>query len=368
MAQSEWMRDRRLIAPEDWLDVIRDEYLADFIKSGGAAVKVVSGSDAHLAEVSDVLRDDADALGYTVARLNPGELDMAGRKPDLHRIDRFFFAATAAVDWQGLATAQAYQYLAESGVHVEERTLDDLEGIAADNGRDANDLLAQYQRELATPQIRDYGMALEFRTAVTALGRAQLVPEYLSPTLEEILPAWFAGRTLPGASAALKKLQIFERISQSNARQTLLSYCRWLPRTGSSGLVIVLDFRPYEHKKLSKSQKMTDELRRLREAIASGASAEQLAALSASENAEPDVAYSDAAYMQMLTMIRQFIDEIDWFERMLLVVLTSPSFYDSASRRNYNNYDALQTRVGLEVQDARKANPAAALVHLGGPS
>lgn len=368
MAQPDWMQDRRLIAPEEWRIVIRDEYLADFIKSGGAAVKVVSGSDGDLAQTSRALRTDADELGYTIARLNPGELDSTGRKPDLHRIDRFFFAITGGVDWQGLAMAQAYQYLAESGVHVEGRTLDDIEGIAADNGRDPGDLLAQYQRELATPQIRDYGMALEFRTAVTALGRAQLLPEYLSPTLEEILLAWFAGRTMPGASAALKKLQIFERINQSNARQTLLSFCRWLPRTGSSGLVIVLDFRPYEHKKIPKSQKMAEELRKIREAIAAGATSEQLAALAGAESAEPDVTYSDAAYMQMLTLIRQFIDEIDWFERMLLVVLTSPGFYDAESRRNYNNYDALQTRIGLEVQDARRANPAAALVHLGAPA
>jgi hypothetical protein len=368
LSQPDWMQDRRLVAPEEWLGVVRDEYLTDFISSGGAAVKVVSGAEADLTGVSDSLRDDADALGYTVARLDPGALDMTGRKPDLHRIDRFFFAATTAIDWQGLAMAQAYQYLTDQGIRAEDRTLDDIEGIAADNGRDAGDLLAQYQRELATPQLRDYGMALEFRTAVTALGRAQLLPEYLSPTLEEILLGWFAGRTMPGASAALKKLQIFERINQSNARQMLLSFCRWLPRTGSSGLVLVLDFRPYEHKKVPRSQKMADELRKIREAIASGATSEQLAVLAQSESAEPDVTYSDAAYMQMLTLIRQFIDEIDWFDRMLLVVLTSPKFYDSESRRNYNNYDALQTRIGLEVQDARRANPAAALVHLGVPT
>ena len=100
-------------------------------------------------------------------------------------------------------------------------------------------------------------------------------------------------------------------------------------------------------------------------AIARGASAEELAALQAQADTEPAIVYSDAAYMQMLAMIRRFIDEIDWFERFLLVILTTPAFYDDTSRRNYNNYDALQTRIGLEVHDARRANPAAALVHLG---
>ncbi len=366
MMASEDMQDRRLIRPDDWLRVMRGEYLGDFIQAGGSAVKVVSGSPDGLTQIRQALRALADDEGYFFADLNPGALDASGKKPDLHRIDRFFFAVTSKVDWKALAMAQAYQYLIERGVHVEGRTLDDLEGIAADNGRDAGDLLAQYQRELATPQLRDYGMALEFRTAITALGRAQIVPDQLSPTLEEVLLGWFAGRTMPGATAALKKLQIFERINQTNARQTLLSFCRWLPRTGSRGLVLVLDFRPYEHKKLAKSQKTADSLRALREAIARGASGEELARLSEAGDAEPAVTYSDAAYMQMLTMIRHFIDEIDWFERLLLVVLTSPSFYDSNARRNYNNYDALQTRIGLEVHDARRANPAAALVHLGG--
>ena len=366
MMASEERGDRRLVGPDDWLRVMRGEYLGDFIPVGGSAVKVVSGSPNCLAQIRETLRAMADDEGYFFANLDPGQLDAAGKKPDLHRIDRFFFAATASVDWKALAMAQAYQYLVERGVAVEGRTLDDLEGIAADNGRDAGDLLAQYQRELATPQLRDYGMALEFRTAITALGRAQIVPDQFAPTLEEVLLGWFAGRTMPGATAALKKLQIFERINQTNARQTLLSFCRWLPRTGSRGLVLVLDFRPYEHKKVAKSQKTADALRLLREAIAQGASGEELARLSAIGDAEPAVTYSDAAYMQMLTMIRHFIDEIDWFERMLLVVLTSPAFYDAQSRRNYNNYDALQTRIGLEVHDARRANPAAALVHLGG--
>jgi hypothetical protein len=70
--------------------------------------------------------------------------------------------------------------------------------------------------------------------------------------------------------------------------------------------------------------------------------------------------------MQMLNMLRRFIDEVDWFERLLLVVLTTPRFYDDTSRRNYFNYDALQTRIGLEVHDARRPNPCANLVHLGG--
>ena len=90
--------------------------------------------------------------------------------------------------------------------------------------------------------MRDNGMALEFRAAVTALGRAQLIPDAVSPTTEEVLLKWFAGKTMPGAANTLKRVQIYERISLANARHMLISFSRWLPRTGTQ--------RPGRHPRL----------------------------------------------------------------------------------------------------------------------
>ena len=360
------MSDTQHVSPEEWGDVLSREYLAEYVRTGGSAVKVISGSEASLRAARARALTDAEAGGYFVAALDPAVADDAGRKRDLHRIDKFFFAVTERVDWKDWAAQQARRYLADHGIRAEGRALDDLDGIAADNGRDPLDLVNQYQREFATPTLRDPAMTPEFRTAIKELGMAQLVAASASPTTEEVLLAWFAGRTLPGAASALKKVRIYERINQTNARHMLASFCNWLPKVGYSGLVVTLDFRPYEHKKVSKSQREAESNRRLKEAIASGASHEALAALVAEGDDEPAVSYSDAAYMQMLTLIRRFIDEVDWFERFLLVIETSPQFYDSLSRRNYFNYDALQTRIGLEVHDQQKPNPAAALVHLGG--
>ena len=354
-----------LTDPALWLDIVKGEYLEGFIADGGSAVKVVSGTQQTLRQVSGSLAKLADAGDYHFVSLDPTSLTADGRKPDLHRIDRLFFAVSETLDWKSLAMTQAYRYLAKSGISVEGHTLDDLDGIAAANGRDTADLLNQYQRELATPQIKDYGMAVDFRNAITALGRAQLTSASLSSTCEETLLKWLVGKTEPGASAALKKIHIFERINQSNARQYLASLCRWLPNAGRAGLVLVLDMRAYENKKISKTQRLQEENRAMRSAIARGASQAELVALVAEDETPLDIAYSDSAFVQMLTLIRHFIDEIDWFERFLLVVLTSPGFYDASRSRNYNNYDALQTRIGLEVHDARRANPCASLVHLG---
>ena len=360
---------RLLVAPDELLAALDQECLLDYIKSGGSSVKVVSGSDANLGQVRERLRERARQENYYYAALDPARLDAGGKKKDLHRIDRFFFETTANVDWKAWAREQARRFLDERGIYVAaHRSLDDLDGIAHDNDRSPQDLLNQYQREFSTTQLRDNGMAIEFRAAITALGRAQLVPDAVSPTTEEVMLKWFAGRTLPGAASTLKRVQIFERIGLANARAMLVSFCRWLPRTGHDGLVAVLDFRAYEHKKIPATQRLTEQLRRIDDALARGASASELTALRAEVSGEPTTTYTDAAYMQMLALIRRFIDEIDSFERFLLVILTTPAFYDETSRRNYTNYDALQTRIGLEVRDARYANPAAALVHVGQPN
>ncbi len=356
----------REIAADVWLKILLEDYLDGFVAAGGSAVKFVSGDQAVLTRVRQRIVEYSHLRGFWHAHLDPAELDENGRKKDLHRMDRFFFECTRGVDYKAWAALQARRQLEQRGVRIRPgRELHDLEGIAADNGRDPADLMNQYQADLATPQLRDYEMAREFRTALTALGRVQLMPDAHPATTEEILLCWLAGQTRPGGATALKKIQIYERISQSNARAMLASFCHWLPQTGHPGLVVTLDFRPYELKKLSAAQTREQKQRKLNEAIEAGAGHAELSALL--NQIEPQgLNYSDLAYQNMLALLRRFIDEIDSFPRFLLVVLTGRSFYDLGSPRNYHNYDALQTRIGLEVRGAHQANPSAALVHLAG--
>ena len=351
---------------DHWLKVLTGEYLDEFVASGGSAVKVVSGTEGVLSKVREALLNYSHEKGYWHAHLDPGMLEEDGKRKDLHRMDRFFHACTRGVDYKAWAAIQARRHLESRGIRIgPDRALNDLEGIALDNGRDPADLMNQYQAELATPQLRDHSMAMEFRTAVTALGRVQLMPDSMLPTTEEVLLGWFAGQALPGGAAALKKIQIYDRITQGNARAMLSSFCSWLPRLGHRGLVVTLDFRPYEVKKLTVNQGREQKMERLNQALGRGADQAELTAIMEAQETS-GVHYSDLAYQHMLALLRRFIDEIDWFERFLLVVLTSRSFYDVASPRNYHNYDALQTRIGLEVRGAQQANPAASLVHLEG--
>ena len=355
------------VSPDVWLDIIHREYLSDYIKSGGSTVKFISGDSATLASVQARAHALAKDEGYFHAHLDAAQTLPDDKKPDFHHIDRFFFAATASMDWRTRTTEEARKYLDSRGVVVHPgRSLNDIDSIAQDNGRTPADLINQFQRELVTGYIKDQGLAIEFRTAISALVRTQLLPDTMTPTTGEVLLNWFAGRTMPGAAAALKKIHIFERITRANARHMLASFCRWLPRAGHDGLVLTLDFRPYEYKKQPRTRRQADTLQRLQEAIAARASWERLDALVAEGAAEPPVSYSDLAFVQMLAQLRRFIDEIDWFERFMLIVLTTPRFYDEASPRNYWAYDALQSRIGQEIHDVQRTNPTAALVHLGG--
>src|SRR5579862_7773773 len=167
----------------DWLTELDREYLRDYICSGGSAVKFVDGSSAQIETVRARVADMAEAGSYYYAHLDPGQRDAAGKRPDLHQINRFFFAVTSKVDWNVWAAQQARRYLESRGIRLMEgRALGDLEQIAEDNGYDPQDLINQYQRELATPQIKDPRLAIEFRTAITALGRALLIPDAVTPT------------------------------------------------------------------------------------------------------------------------------------------------------------------------------------------
>jgi hypothetical protein len=355
----------------DWVSFARSEYLAGPVASGGSAIRFVSGSDATLAAASDRLAQAAAQCGFESVQLDPGMRDEDGKAPNLHRIDRFFTAVTRDAEWKAWAEAEARCFLEQqTGVTIPaDVSLRDVDAVARTTGMDANRLLLVYEREL-TRRISDHRLTLEFRAALAYLFSSALRRDEGSPTTDEVLLAWLRGKSLPGGAAALKRLQIYGRIGPLNARHYLASYCHWLRKRGKAGLLVVFDFRPYIQRRITALERNAALDRRLRSAAEGGAglTAAQLAdMLHQRDEAAPTIAYADGAYYQMLASLRRFIDEIDRFPGLFMVVLTSPSFYSPSERgrRTFNDYDALQTRIGLDVADAERPNPAAALVHLG---
>src|SRR6266508_112094 len=82
---------------EDYLEFLGKEYLAGFIRQGGAAVKVVvAGDDDVAARLHGGLAADAPAEGFAYAAV-----DAAGTRA--HMADQLFFAVAGQVDWTALA-------------------------------------------------------------------------------------------------------------------------------------------------------------------------------------------------------------------------------------------------------------------------
>ena len=58
------------LAPSDYVNFLRSEYLTDFVKSGGSAVKFAVPADD--VELGALLKDAALAEGYAVASVHAG--------------------------------------------------------------------------------------------------------------------------------------------------------------------------------------------------------------------------------------------------------------------------------------------------------
>lgn len=374
-------RGLQRVAPQAWLDVIEHDYLESFVRFGGSSVKFISGTQETLATIVADLRQIAVGQGYWFAHLDPDALtdidpSKKPRKPDYHRMDRFYFGITEALNWRALSSKQARRLLESKGYEFGVREISDVEGVARDLGISPNDVMRDFQKYFAVPQIGDKEMALEFRSAVVALGRAQLSGEIETPTTEEVIIGWLKGMTFPGAANVLKKIGIYDRITQQNARHIMTSFCHWLPSVGFAGTVVVLDFRPYERKRMSAARlrEVVQQNRdaALRVAISRGLQGDELLALLEQPTPEPTtVFYSDQAYYSMLALLRHFLDEVGEMQGFFLVVLANDSFFPASEverrpDRKYQDYSALQSRISQEVHDRSRANPEEVLVHLGG--
>src|SRR6266581_5566753 len=87
------------LGPPAWLEIVGSEYLDDFVREGGAAVKfVIGGSQEIRLEVREGLRDLAGRAGFQFTLVD-------ATATRVHMIDRLFHAVATQVDWDSLAQA-----------------------------------------------------------------------------------------------------------------------------------------------------------------------------------------------------------------------------------------------------------------------
>ena len=308
----------------EWTRLIETEYLGDFIAQGGAAVKFTVASDAEgVSRTLATVGGAAVEAGYLVAWV-----DAAATK--VQAIEQIFFAVARQVDWEAVTERWLRDRFAENGYRVapEQSLTGNLDAIAEANDTTRQQLLAETRRWLTTGLMRDNRLAREFRTALTMLCQAQLNPQNVAPSDASVVMQFLRGE--PCSLTALKRLQIYQKIGRHNARLMLSSLSTFLPRVGYHGLVLLMDIRPV---------------------------------VSDSPSAENTLRYTRGAVQDTYEVLRQFVDDTDELEHLLLIVSAGPGLLDN-ERRGLDSYSALKMRTSDEVRDRSRANPLGGLVRL----
>jgi hypothetical protein len=312
------------MSPEEWVAVIGKEYLATYVRQGGAAVKfAVASTDAGRAELRARLGAAAEAHGFQLATLDATEVR-------LHLIDRLFHAVSRQVDWEGLARAYLERLLRARGLrlpHAPEQL--SAARLAELNAAPEVLLRTELRRALEHALFEDYAMSREFRLAMFTLCAAQLDPTD-NPALEASIKGWLRGELR--LISEVKRALIFQRINRHNARHMLFSLAHWLTLSGRSGLLLVLDIARYAE------------------------------TVRPAERGAGNY-YSTAATMDLYEVLRELIDATDEVHACFMGILVGPDFLQD-DRRGVRSYQALYFRIWDEVYDRSRENPFSSLVRI----
>ena len=308
-----------------WLDFLGKEYLSDFVRRGGTAVKFAVLAPSAVPALHRGLASASEAEGYLVARV-----DAATTK--LHLIDQLFFAVTRQLDWEAMAAHFVRDAYAATAFPAPDDGDLGVGSVAAAHRVDERELYRSVRRQLEAGLLGDLALAQEFRLAMLRLCSAHLVAGNVDDDEHDAVLDWLRGdlRQL----SRLRSSLIFTRIGRHNARHLLVSLVRWVARTGHAGLVLDLDIG-----RLAVSRRPPVEER-------------------------DGLYYSKAAALDAYEVLRQLIDATDELSSCLVVVVAPPEFVTDDAR-GVATYTALQLRIADEVRDRRRPNPFAAFVRLG---
>lgn len=307
----------------EWLDIIRDEYVRDFIADGGAAVKFAVGPDVVRGAVREGLRELAAAEECLFAGVD-------AKATRTHMVDHLFHDIARQIDWDELAYSFISRVIVANALQVPPARADfSLAAVAQLNGLAELLLRNDIKRWLTQSIFHDYKMSQEFRIVMIRLCMAQLDPEEKNSFLTNAAKEWLRGELR--LVSTVKDALIFQKVARHNARHMLFSLTHWLKLCGKRGMILWLDVSRY---------------------TAPG------------RRAEGDgISYSTPAVMDGYEVLRQFIDGTDELECCLVVVGAASEFLTD-TRRGLDCYDALRLRISDDVRDRRRQNPLSSLVRL----
>ena len=315
------------MASKDWLSVLQQDYLKNFVREGGGAIKfAVFPQEEILQGCQQALNGMANTEGYCFAKVD-------SRFTKVHMVERLFHKIAKQIDWDDLAYRFVVRLLEEHGYQIpNNRSEFSLRQVATLNERKEPMLRRDVQTWLEKSIEGDIGLCREFRMAMIRLCLAQFDAGDSDRVLATSVKEWLCGdlRLVSG----VKKALIYQKVARHNARFMLTSLTRWLRLTGKGGLILSLDISRYFTKRQESS-------------------------------GDGSLTFTPSATMDVFELLRQFIDTADEIEGLLMVVL-SPEAFLTDSRRSVDRYEALKLRVWDDVRPKHRQNPLATLVRIQG--
>ncbi len=307
---------------QEWLDIVRREYLQDFIRLGGAAVKfLIPFGDHQYDRCRQELQRVTNHEGFLFV-----SVDAATTK--IHMIDRLFHEVASQVAWDDLAYKFLIELIQENGYAVPLRHSEfNLQTLATLNEVEEKLLRKEINTWLTKKIYKDFKMSQEFRIAMGQLCLAELESPTARQSIYSLIQEWLTGE-LKGLSI-LKEAQIFQKVGRNNARHLFLSLSHWLRMAGVNGFVLCLDICRY----IMEKPKTPDD----------------------------GYYYSIPVVLDAYEVLRQFIDATDDLENCVILVIAPPEFLQD-EKRGVARYPALKMRIWDEVRDRERDNPCAPLV------
>ena len=314
------------ISAQEWLEVIKDEYLDGFVRDGGSSIKfVVPVKEALAPLIKTRLQEIGSDLDYLVVRVDSGDTRV-------HMPQEIFFRIAQQVDWRLLARRVVLRLSKDAGYltdMIDPRTESPiLQAIGIANSVDESLVRMELRMPLFRAVAQNSSMSRDFRMAMTHLCLAEIGGAGLSEGAELI--EWLTGRNRRVSS--VRRYSIYNSIVRTNARHFLESLLNWVKFVGYSGTLVLLDNSRVALRRNPRDGRLF---------------------------------YSRPATMDHYELMRELIDSTDRLEGVLMVVLADEGFLDLELRgKGFFIYQALYARIGDEVQDRNQANPFATLVRL----
>jgi len=304
----------------EWLAVIEREYLAEFVPSGGAAVKFAILENTAVSEAADQIVALGRAHGLLAVHVD-------ARRTRIHMMHELFFAIVRTLPWddliqrylEALFAANAYPW-PRPGAPM---TVADLATTFAV----APGLLTRHLDQWLTADLwQDRRLAQDFRAALLWFCLSRVEPE--GDEIAASALQWLRGEKV--AAGLLRKADVSARISRTNARAMLVSLCHFLRKAAVPGLMMVLDMSQLSHAQVE----------------------------------EGVLRYSPAAVMDAYEVMREIIDDAEHLPGLFVAALADAELATGDPRRSLSQYAALQMRVWPDVRPGDRQNPVAPLVWL----